>query len=208
MIKKVIKFPTKKNYKNEDFFLEYTSVLTRVLNSIDLKQLKKISGIILKTIIKNKQIFVAGNGGSGAIANHFLCDFNKGIKISSKEKLKPKIISLSSSPEIITAIANDIHFNEIFRYQADNYIQKNDILIVFSCSGKSKNIINLVNFCNKKQIRTIYITGFNEEKKFNKNVIHLNLNCKNYGITEDAFSSLMHVISQYIRFQYNQNEIL
>ena len=51
MIKKVIKFPTKKNYKNEDFFLEYTSVLTRVLNSIDLKKLKKISGIILKTII-------------------------------------------------------------------------------------------------------------------------------------------------------------
>ena len=136
MKKKVIKFPTKKNYKNVDFFLEYTSVLTKVLNSIDFNQIKEISNVVLRKIKSNKQIFVAGNGGSAAIANHFLCDFNKGIKISSNERLKPKIISLSSSPEIITAISNDINFNEIFKNQINNYIQKNDILIAFSCSGK------------------------------------------------------------------------
>ena len=208
MKKKVIKFPTKKKYKNEDFFLEYISVLSKVLNSIDQKRLKKISDIILSKIKSNNQIFVAGNGGSASIANHFLCDFNKGVKISSKGKIKPKIISLSSSPEIITAISNDINFNEIFKYQIDNYIKRNDILIAFSCSGKSKNIINLINFCHKKKIKVIYITGFCKKIISKKNIVHLNLNCKNYGITEDIFSSLMHVISQYIRFQYNQNEIL
>ena len=208
MKKKVIKFPTKKNYKNVDFFLEYTSVLTKVLNSIDFNQIKEISNVVLRKIKSNKQIFVAGNGGSAAIANHFLCDFNKGIKISSNERLKPKIISLSSSPEIITAISNDINFNEIFKNQINNYIQKNDILIAFSCSGRSKNIINLINFCYKKKIKIIYITGFYKKMINKKNIIHLNLNCENYGITEDVFSSLMHIISQYIRFQYNQNEIL
>ena len=128
MKKKVIKFPTKKKYKNEDFFLEYIYVLSKVLNSIDQKRLKKISDIILSKIKSNNQIFVAGNGGSASVANHFLCDFNKGIKLSSKKKLVPKIISLSNSIELITAISNDIKYDEVFSFQMENYAQKNDLL--------------------------------------------------------------------------------
>ena len=200
MKKQIIKFPSFKKYKKDEFFMGYTSALKETLDQLDYKKIKIISDIIFKIIKNKKQIFVAGNGGSSAIANHFLCDFNKGIKESSKKKLKPKIISLSSSVESITAISNDINFNEIFTYQVENYSTKDDLILLFSCSGKSKNIINLLNYSLKNKIKVIYITGFLSKKIVKKNMIHLNLNCKNYGITEDVFSSLMHLISQYIRF--------
>ena len=208
MKKQIIRFPSFKKYKKEEFFIGYTSALKETLDQLDYKKIKIISDIIFKIIKNKKQIFVAGNGGSSAIANHFLCDFNKGIKESSKKKLKPKIISLSSSVESITAISNDINFNEIFTYQVENYLTKDDLILLFSCSGKSKNIINLLNYSLKNKIKVIYITGFLSKKIVKKNVIHLNLNCKNYGITEDVFSSLMHLISQYIRFKYSKKEIL
>ena len=205
---KVVKFPSLKNYINNDFFLNYSNCLKKTLNLIDYNKVKKISDIIFDTIKKNKQIFVAGNGGSGAVANHFLCDFNKGIKISSKKKLKPRIISLTNSVESITAISNDIKFDEIFTQQIENYLNKGDLVIIFSCSGKSKNIIKLLNYLQKNKVNIVYITGFSKKKIYKKSIAHLNLFCENYGIKEDIFSSLMHMISQYIRFNYSKKEIL
>ena len=205
---KIIKFPYLKTYEKDLFFISYAKSLKETLNQIDFKKVKKISDIVFNTIKKNKQIFVAGNGGSASVANHFLCDFNKGIKVSSKKKLKPKVISLTNSIESITAISNDINFEEIFTHQIENYFNKGDLILIFSCSGRSKNILKLLNYSFKKKIKVIYITGFYKLNLVKKNIIHLNLNCKNYGITEDIFSSLMHMISQHVRFKYSKKEIL
>lgn len=209
--KKIIKFPNNiKKMKPKIFFSGYFKTLEKTINEIDLNKIEKIYKILNSTIKKNNQIFVAGNGGSAAVSNHLLCDFNKGIKLSSKKKLLPKVISLSSSIETITAISNDISYDEIFSFQLENYIRKNDCLFLFSSSGKSKNIIKAINFCKNKKIKVILVTGF-FEKKNNKNFkvdVHLDLNCKNYGITEDLFSSLMHMIVQSIRHNYQKNEVL
>ena len=74
-----------KNLKN---YLDYLKI---GIEKLDLQKLQRIEDIIFKKIRENKKIFVCGNGGSASVANHFLCDFNKGIKLSSKNKLKPKI---------------------------------------------------------------------------------------------------------------------
>lgn len=184
------------------FFKNYYKNLRQVINNIDLKQLSLITKIIEKKIIKNKNIFVAGNGGSAAIANHMLCDFNKGIKISSKVKFKPKIISLSNSIEMITAISNDISYNSIFSSQLENYYKKEDCLICFTSSGQSKNIIDVMRFAKKKKITTILFQGFGKLNRKISPDYYLNLKYENYGITEDIFQTLMHVISQYIRSKF------
>lgn len=138
-----------------------------------------------------------------------MCDFNKGIKQSSNRNLlKPKIISLTSNTDLITAIANDINFDHIFSYQIENYGAKGDLLILFSCSGTSKNIINAYKFSKKKNIDIISIIGFSENKELKKNSkIYINLNIKNYGICEDIFQSLMHIISQMIRLETSNKKI-
>ncbi len=184
------------------FFKNYIEESKKTYSNINLKLLNKISIIILKKIRSNRKIFVCGNGGSASISNHFLCDFNRGIKLTSKKKLYPKIISLSNSVETITAIGNDINFENIFVDQLENYISKNDLLIVFSCSGKSKNILKAIKFAKKKKIKIIKFFGFSKKSYENKNEITLSINSNNYGISEDVFQASMHMISQFIRSKF------
>ena len=195
----------RKNTFLKNYFLNYSHTVKK----LDYNELEKITNFLEKKIKKKNTIFIAGNGGSAAIANHFLCDFNKGIKISSKNILKPKIISLANSSEIITAIANDINYEKIFSFQIENYYKKGDCIICFSCSGKSKNIINVIKFANNAGIKTILFQGFGPLNKRIKPDYYMNLKYKNYGITEDIFQSIMHVISQYIRSKFLiKNQIL
>ncbi len=194
-----------KNIKN------YLNDVKYVINTLDILKLEKIEKVIFDAIKSNRKIFVCGNGGSASVANHFLCDFNKGIKISSNNRLKPKIISLSCNTEIISAIANDISFNKIFSFQLDNYYTKGDIVIFLSCSGSSSNIIDTINFCKKKKIFTISFTGFAKKNIQKKTNINLDLGIKNYGISEDFFQMIMHMLSQSIRLKFikkNKNIVL
>lgn len=206
----MIEFPIKKYKKPEFFFQEYINTLNQVSLKINLTELRNIYKILDKAINNRKKILVFGNGGSASIANHFLCDFNKGVKISSKKKKLPRFISLTNSTEIITAIANDISYDEIFSHQIENYIDEGDCLIGLSCSGTSTNIIKALrkNF-KKKNIYKILISGFSYRKLNFKVNVHLDLKCQNYGITEDLFSAILHMLSQYIRQKYhNEKNIL
>jgi len=199
----------KKNTLKNNFINEYFSNIQYALKNIDYKKLLEISNFLEKKIKKNKIIYVAGNGGSAAIANHLLCDFNKGIKISSKNKLKPKIISLVNSMETITAISNDMNYDKIFSFQLENYYKKGDCLICFSSSGQSKNIIEVIIFAKKNGIKTILFQGFGNLNKKIMPDYYVNLKYKNYGITEDIFQSIMHAISQSIRSKFeSKNKIL
>ncbi len=175
------------------------------IKKLDLLKIQKIEDIIFKKIKEDKKIFVCGNGGSASIANHFLCDFNKGIKLSSKNKLKPKIVSLSSNIESILAIANDISFNKIFSFQLDNYYTKGDIVILLSCSGSSPNILDALEYCKKRKIFTISLTGFAKKNIQSKANLNLNFETNNYGISEDLFQIIMHMISQSIRLKFIKN---
>ena len=201
-----MKFPNKKYKSSSFFFSDYISTLFGVLKDKDFDYLSKITGYLEKKIKSEKSIFVCGNGGSASIANHFLCDFNKGIKESSLKKRVPKIISLSNSIELITAVANDISYDQIFSYQLENLSQAKDCIILFSCSGKSKNIINAARYAIENKIDIISFIGFGSNSFLEKNSkFILNLQVKNYGIAEDIFQIVMHMISQYIRQGYIKN---
>ncbi len=174
-------------------------------DNLDITKLVKIENIIFNKIKNNNKIFVCGNGGSASVANHFLCDFNKGIKLNSNNKLKPKIISLSDNMETVLAISNDISFNKIFTFQLDNHYLKGDLVILLSCSGSSPNIIDTLNYCKKRKIFTISFTGFAKKNIQRKANINLDLGIKNYGISEDFFQIIMHMLSQNIRIKFVKN---
>ena len=179
-------------------FTKYINSHISALQSLDIKKLEKIKKILETKIKLGKNIFTCGNGGSASVSNHFLCDFNKGSKILTNNKFRPKVISLSNNIEIITAISNDIKYEEIFAYQLENYSNKNDLLISFSCSGNSKNIVNAIKFAKKRGVFTISFTGFASKKIRNLTNLNLDLGVTNYGICEDIFQSIMHLLSQNI----------
>ena len=198
----------KKYNSSKDFFIDYNNKLSKVLKNEHFIELEKITKFLEKNIKLKKKIFVCGNGGSASISNHFLCDFNKGIRNSSDQKLIPKVFSLTNSIDLITAISNDIDFSQIFSQQLENYSDKGDILVNISCSGTSKNIINVTKYAIKNNLNIISFIGFGNNRFIkNSSNYYINLKTKNYGITEDIFQAMMHMISQYLRSKYSKNHL-
>lgn len=185
-----------------NYLKKYLDELSKSIINSNKKQLEKAINLIVKKIKNNNTIFVCGNGGSAAIANHYVCDYLKFFR--DRTVYKPKIISLSSNLETITAIANDISYDQIFKYQAESLSKKNDLIIIISSSGNSKNIIELLKFAKKKGISSIGFSGFDGGYLEKNSNISININAKNYGLSEDAHHILMHIIMQYIVFKYGK----
>ena len=182
--------------KFELFFNSYTKTLKKKLKEIQIRNLYSAVKVIEKTIVKKNFVYVCGNGGSAAIANHYICDFFK--QLSKYTNLKAKIRSFNSDNYLISAISNDISYDQIFKIQAERYMEKNDLLILISSSGNSKNIIEVLKYCKKKKIKTIGFSNFNGGylKKNCDISVHSKIN--NYGIGEDINHILMHMMMQFI----------
>ncbi|WP_440913070.1 SIS domain-containing protein [Candidatus Pelagibacter sp.] len=183
--------------KNFNQFLDfYLSELVSSINKSKISQIEKASSKILETIKKKGTIFVCGNGGSAAISNHYVCDYLKFLR--QHTNLMPKVISLSSNLETITAISNDIDYSQVFKYQAESLFQKNDLLIIISSSGNSKNVKEIVKFSKKKKVSIIGFSGFDGGYLKKNSDISIHIPAKNYGISEDSHHILMHIILQYL----------
>ena len=183
-------------YKIQNFARKYIDNIYECINNTNFKSLDISTKEILKTIKRNGSIYVCGNGGSAAIANHYVVDFLKFFKENTK--LKPKIFSLSNNIETITAISNDINYKKIFSYQAENYCNKNDLLIIVSSSGNSENIKEIIKFAKKNKIKTIGFSGFKGGYLKNNCDISIHIDFNNYGVSEDAHHILMHIQLQYL----------
>lgn len=184
----------KKNFKN--FLESYLSQLTQAIKLSKIKQIEKASSKILQTVKKKGTIFVCGNGGSAAISNHYVCDYLKFLR--QHTNLKPKVISLSSNLETITAISNDFSYDQIFKYQAESLFEKNDLLIIISSSGNSKNVKEVVKYSKKKGVKIIGFSGFKGGYLKKHSDISIHIPADNYGISEDSHHILMHIILQYL----------
>ena len=182
------------NYKKNEFEL---------IRQVDEKKFNLIINLIEKTIKLKKNIFVCGIGGSASNANHLSCDFFK--RISENTKLKPKVISLSNNIELITAISNDFKYDKIFSFQFNSLSHKGDIIIIFTVSGNSKNLIDVAKNAILKKNKVISFTGKNGGAIKKLSTINININNSNYGIVEDVHLSFMHSIAQIIRFKNLKN---
>lgn len=178
------------------FAQDYLENLIISIKKTNFKAIEAASNQILKTIYKKKTIYVCGNGGSAAISNHYVCDYLKFLR--EKTKFKPKIISLSNNIELISAIANDISYDEVFKYQAESLFEKNDLLIIVSSSGNSRNIQKVLKYAKSSGVITIGFSGFKGGYLKKKSDISIHVPVENYGITEDAHHIFMHLIMQYL----------
>tara|TARA_B100000989_G_scaffold68299_2_gene47512 strand:- start:5470 stop:6084 length:615 start_codon:yes stop_codon:yes gene_type:complete len=182
--------------KNINLFLDdYVTSLFKALGTISKKGLISASNLIEKTISANRNIYVCGNGGSGAIADHYVVDFTK--QLSKYTNFKAKIKSFNSDNYLLSAIANDISYDEIFTYQASRHMRRGDILILLSSSGNSRNIKSVLRYCNKKKIKTIGFSNFSGGYLKKNCTISIHSKIDNYGIGEDINHILMHSLMQH-----------
>ena len=193
------KFPKKQFNTSKSYAKDYLDSLSKVSKKINFDIINKASNLLTDLYLSENNIFVCGNGGSASISNHFICDHLKSI--STDTKLLPKIISLSSNIELITAIGNDIKYDDIFSFQLSRLGRNGDCLITVSSSGNSKNIVNVIKLAKKNKIKTISLNGFDGGKAQKLSDLSINVPCNNYGVVEDLHQSIMHILAQSIRMQ-------
>lgn len=180
----------------QSYLLEYATSLSQGLAQLDPHALNRALDLIQTTSAQGKQIFVAGNGGSAAIADHLCCDFAKGTAAANHPSLK--VHSLVGSTSLFTALANDFSYTEVFSKQLDYFASAGDIVILISSSGNSPNIVQAIEIARSKGLKVIGLSGFSGGKLKEMADIPLYVPINNYGIVEDSHQMIMHVLAQYI----------
>jgi D-sedoheptulose 7-phosphate isomerase len=181
--------------------MEWAAYKEEIRKALDLFEFEPGIKKILRDSVKNNQrIFIAGNGGSAAIAIHYVCDFSKGANkdwSSNFQRLKP--ICLSTDVGYMTAISNDSHYDEVFRQQLINLADRGDILMLISSSGNSPNIIKAAHYAKEKGMTVIGITGFTGGKLKEIADYSAHCNVKSYEVCEDIHSIFGHYLAVYLR---------
>jgi len=183
---------------------DYLSYLIEIISSVDHKSIADVINSILQARIDGVNIFFIGNGGSAATASHFAND----LSIGTKSYNKPfKALSLTDNVPLITAIANDFGYDEIFIRQLKILGKSGDLLVGISASGNSPNILKAFEFAKSSRMKTISLTGFDggELKKISDLGIHINTPKNEYGPVEDLHMILDHLIGSYL-MNYVSNE--
>jgi phosphoheptose isomerase len=191
------KFPTAAHRRAATYCGGYFEESARAAGSIDLEAVELAAAILLKAYTSGAAVFSCGNGGSASVANHLQCDHTKGVRTGTD--LLTRVTSLSSNVELLTAIANDLAFDQIFTYQLQSQARPGDVLVAISSSGCSENIINALSFARDNEMRTIALTGFTGGDLKSIADVAIHVDCTNYGVVEDLHQAIMHSIAQFIR---------
>ena len=190
-------FPEKSYPSIADYCDAYLARLARAGASIDRDRLAGACDLLDAAFARSAWLFVCGNGGSAAIANHLLCDVAKGVQTDTD--VLPRVMSLSSNTEIVTAIANDIAFEDCFVYQLRTAARPGDVLITISASGDSENIVRALDWAGANGLQSIALTGFDGGRAAPLATVSLHVDGDNYGVIEDTHQSIMHMLAQYLR---------
>lgn len=190
-------FPDSRFSDVSDYATAYFSEVAKAAASIDKDKLNQAVQLLTQTYSDGGMLFSCGNGGSAAIANHLVCDHSKLVRTDTD--LLSRVVSLSSTIEIITAIGNDISYDEIFSYQLKTLAKPGDVLITISSSGDSENIVRAALWAKENKIPVISMTGFSGGRSATIADINLHVAANNYGVIEDTHQSLMHILAQFVR---------
>ena len=179
------------------FTTSYYQRFAEALLAFDKGPLRDVLAVFDAVIAQGGTVWVAGNGGSAAIADHTVCDSSKGTHVPGTPPFRT--ISLASNVPMLTALANDISYADVFSEQLKYYLTDKDALLVVSSSGNSPNVVKACEYANAAGVPTIAFVGFKGGKlaEIAGTVVHIAV--ENYGIVEDTHQSLIHMLTQYMR---------
>ena len=178
----------------------YLKSLQECFNEANLEDVEKLANELQKAWINRRNVYICGNGGSAANAIHIANDLHYGIGACGAGDKLPglRVEALSANSGIITCLANDTSYENIYSHQLEVKCQKEDILIALSGSGNSPNIIKALTTANKIGVQTFAILAFDggQCKKIAKTAIHFEIN--DMQIAEDTQLVVGHLCMQWL----------
>ena len=181
----------------KNFSKSYLKYVCSVLEKISLDEIEKFVKSLLAARDRGSAIYFIGNGGSAATASHFANDIAIGTRLFDKPF---RVMSLCDNQAVITAIANDDGYDQVFSRQLGVLLQKNDVVVAISASGNSENLLCAIKTAKQKGATTVGLTAFDGGKL--RDVVdvsvHIPTNKGEYGPAEDGHMVLDHLVGSYL----------
>lgn len=136
----------------------YLLLLKKTIDRLDIAQINTVMNELLAVHARGGMIYIFGNGGSASTASHFVNDFNKGVSENLVKRFR--VICLNDNISTLSAVANDIHYNQVFKFQLENYLEAGDLVMGISGSGNSENVVEAIEYANSRGVATVALLGY------------------------------------------------
>lgn len=183
------------------FTKDYFIKLHTVIDSLDHRVLVSLIRLLWKAYERNSTIFFMGNGGSAATASHLALDIGNNTVMDRKnyKEKRFRTMALTDNTSWITALANDISYEDIFVEQLKNFLKRGDFVIAISGSGNSPNVVKAISFAKSRGATTVGILGFNGGKLAKMVKLAVLVPIKHYGYVEGIHSEIHHYIVEALK---------
>lgn len=184
----------------ETYLRGYFEELRASLDELVPSAVAAVLGVFERARLDHRQIFLVGNGGSAATASHMACDLGKGtVDYSNPGLTRFRTISLSDNTALITALGNDLSFDDIFAEQLKGLMNDGDVVVFISASGNSPNLVKAAHYARSRGGELVGLLGFGGGKLATLVDHALVVSSRNYGLSEDMHLIVQHVLTQYLR---------
>ena len=170
----------------------YFEKLNGALSLVDKNEINRAMDLLKNSRDDEAKIFTMGNGGSASTASHFACDYNKGLSLGKDKKFR--VICLCDNTATIMAYSNDLCYEDIFVEQMKNFLSPKDIVLAFSGSGNSENVVRAAKYAKEKGNIIIGFTGYDGGKLMQLADVKLHTPVNDMQIAEDVHMILCHMI--------------
>lgn len=181
-----------------EYIRGYGTRLAEVVENLDVETAARVLDELERVAEEGKTLFIIGNGGSAAVASHWVNDLCPNSYVEGQKPFR--VFCLADNVASVTAIANDSSFDDIFIAQLRVTMQPGDAVLALSVSGNSENVVRAVEYANANGGLTIGLTGFDGGRLAKAAAIslHMPTTKDEYGPVEDLFGILGHVMTGYL----------
>ena len=193
--------PPLQRYASETYALGVTEVLQR----LPFAMIDQVSEILWKAYEANKTVYLFGNGGSAALASHCACDLGKGTVANGNRRFR--VMALTDNVPLMTAWANDAHYDDIFAEQLRPFIRELDVVFAISGSGNSPNVLKGLQIARETSAVTIGLTGFEGGKMKALCDLCIVVPSNHMQVIEDVHLSVSHSIFVSLRERFEHSTL-
>ncbi|MDI9569366.1 MAG: SIS domain-containing protein [Pseudomonadota bacterium] len=179
-----------------ELYHDYRERLERSIRNLDLAKLCRLADALWETWKAKRQVFICGNGGSAVNAMHMANDFLYGVSKGRRKAIR--VHALTANQSVLTCLANDLSYAEIFSYQLGVLAQRNDILIALSGSGNSPNVVRAIEKAKELGMITFAVLGYDGGRclEIAEDAVHVPVN--DMQVAEDLQLVVGHMVMQWL----------
>jgi D-sedoheptulose 7-phosphate isomerase len=184
-------------FKSQRVAQDYVASMHTILEAIPLDDVARLAQLVFSVTECGRNVYVFGNGGSAATADHIACDLSKNTRVPGAPPVR--CLSLVSMASTMTAVANDIGYSSVFSEVLRVCGRPGDLALAVSTSGNSPNVVEGLAFARERGMHTAALLGFHGGKALSLVEVPILVQHKSIPHLEDAHNVINHMLTNCLR---------